>query len=301
MPTIPSFDLGNGVAMPALGYGVFQIDPAATCQAVSQALDCGYRLIDTASAYHNEQGVGETLARWMAEGRLARDEVFVTTKVWVTQFGLEETHRAVAGSLRRLGLEYADMILLHFPVPSAFEKTLAAYRALEAEQADGRIRAIGVCNFHVHHLQKLMEQCRLVPAVNQVELHPCFNQAALMAFHAQHGIVTQAWSPLGAVMQYDPASLDRPRRLLDEPVLGELARACGKSPAQVVLRWHMQRGVAVIPKSVHRERMVENLDIFDFVLSDEAMARINALDSGQRAALDPDLVTMDTYPNTIED
>ncbi len=301
MSSIPSFQLNSGVAMPALGYGVFQIDPATTCEAVCQALDCGYRLVDTASAYHNEQGVGEALARWMVEGRLTRDEIFVTSKVWVTQYGDEETHRAVASSLRRLGLEYADMILLHFPVPSAFEKTLAAYRALEAEQADGRIRVIGVCNFHVHHLQKLMEQCRLVPAVNQVELHPCFNQAALMAFHAQHGIVTQAWSPLGAVMLYDAASLDKPRRLLDEPVLKEVAKACGKSPAQVVLRWHIQRGVAVIPKSVHRERMAENLDIFDFVLSDEAMDRINALNCGQRGALDPDLVTMDTYPNTIED
>ena len=287
----PQIVLNNSVRMPQIGFGVFQI-PAQDCVGVVKtALQAGYRLLDTAQTYCNEREVG----RGIRESGLAREEVFVTTKVWVTEYGKEKTRRSLDASLERLGLDYVDMVLLHFPVPHVFERTIEAWQDLEKELANGRVRAIGVCNFHIPHLERLMDACTVVPAVNQVELHPYFSQESLMDFHARHGIATQAWSPLGAVMIYDAAGISEPVHVLQDETLCALAQRYGKSPAQIVLRWHLQRGVAIIPKSVHEERIRQNLDILDFALSDEDMALVNGLNRNMRGALDPDMVRVDTY------
>ncbi len=291
MNTSPTLLLNNGVAMPQVGFGVFQIDAAICAETVRTALQTGYRLLDTAQTYCNEREVG----RGIRESGIARQDIFVTTKVWVTEFGADRTRASVTASLERLGLEQVDLFLLHFPVPHVFERTIEAYKALEQEVRDGRVRAIGVCNFHAHHLQRLLDACDTVPAVNQVELHPYLNQQELMAVHARLGIVTQAWSPLGAVMLYDGSGGNGPQHVLKDPVICALAAKYGKSPAQVVLRWHVQRNVSIIPKSVHAERIRENLDIFDFALAPEDMDAINALNRNIRGALDPDVVRVDTY------
>ena len=235
--------------------------------------------------FGNEREVG----RGIRESGLARSDIFVTTKVWVTEYGKEKTRRSLDASLERLGLDYVDMVLLHFPVPHVFERTIEAWQDLEKELA------IGVCNFHIPHLERLMDACTVVPAVNQVELHPYFSQESLMDFHARHGIATQAWSPLGAVMIYDAAGISEPVHVLQDETLCALAQRYGKSPAQIVLRWHLQRGVAIIPKSVDEERIRQNLDILDFALSDEDMTLVNGLNRNMRGALDPDMVRVDTY------
>ncbi|MFI1095629.1 aldo/keto reductase [Streptomyces sp. NPDC020917] len=257
--------------MPQLGFGVFQVPDDETAAAVGAALDAGYRSIDTASVYGNETGVGRALA---ASG-LPREELFVTTKVWNADQGHDSTLRAFDASLARLGLDHVDLYLIHWPAP-AQDRYLDTWRALRALLADGRVRAIGVSNFQPAHLRRLIEDGGVVPAVNQVELHPGLQQRELRAVHAEFGIVTEAWSPLAQ------------GALLDEPALAAIARKHGRTPAQVVLRWHLQLGTVVIPKSVTPARIRENLDVFGFALDDADLAAIAGLDRGLRTGPDPD-------------
>ena len=261
-PVIP---LNNGVEMPAIGLGVFQTPPDATTAAVEEALRLGYRHVDTAAAYGNEREVGEGIRR----SGLARDEVFIETKVWISDYGYDETLHAFDKSAGKLGVEQIDLLLLHQPLPSAFDRTLGAYRALEALLADGRVRAIGVSNFMPEHLDRLLAEASVVPAVNQIELHPYFQQTALQRLHAEHGILTQAWSPIGGITSYRGGE----RSTFDDPTLQEIAGRHGKTPAQVMLRWHLDEGRSAIPKSVRPERIAENFDVFDFALSPEERRR----------------------------
>lgn len=271
MSKVPSITLNNGIAMPQLGYGVWQIEDDQAFTAVGQALEAGYRSIDTAAIYGNEEGTGKALA---ASG-LPREELFVTTKLWNGDQGHDATLRAFDTSLTKLGLEYVDLYLIHWPLPSQ-ETYVDTYRALEKIQAGGRARAIGVSNFLPGHLERLLGETSVVPAVNQIELHPQFQQAESRAFHARHDIATEAWSPLG-----------QGKGLLEHATLAELAAKHGKTPAQVVLRWHLQLGNVVIPKSVTPSRIAENIDVFDFSLDDTDLATLAALDSGNRLGPDP--------------
>jgi diketogulonate reductase-like aldo/keto reductase len=283
----PRITLNNGVELPALGLGVFQSPPAETVTAVEAALTAGYRLIDTAAAYFNEREVGKGLRR----SGIPRDEVFIETKVWISDYGYDATLHAFDKSARKLGVDQLDLLLLHQPLSSAFDRTLAAYRALETLLADGKVRAIGVSNFMPQHLDRLLAAASVVPAMNQVEVHPYFQQTALQRVHAAHGIATQAWSPIGGVVAYG----GREKTTFDDPTLLEIARQCGKSAAQVMLRWHLQKGRSAIPKSVKPERIAANFDVFDFELTGEQVAAIDALDTGVRGGPDPDSITLDNY------
>ncbi|MER6195762.1 aldo/keto reductase [Streptomyces sp. NPDC001586] len=251
---------------------MWQIPDGDAESLVGTALEAGYRGIDTATSYRNERGVGAAVA---ASG-IPRDEMVVTTKLWNSDHGTDEALRAFDASLERLGMDRVDIYLIHWPLPLR-DRYLETWRVLEKLHAEGRIRAIGVSNFTAGQLRRLMDCCDMVPAVNQVELHPGFQQAQLREFHAAHGIATQAWSPLGSG-----------QGLLDLPVLGEIARAHGRSPAQVVIRWHLQLGNLVIPRSSAVARIRENFDVFDFSLNEHEMARIASLDTGQRQGPDPD-------------
>ncbi|MGW0604965.1 aldo/keto reductase [Streptomyces sp. NPDC002640] len=270
-PSVPTVTLNNGVTVPQLGFGVFQVPDEETTAAVTAALAAGYRSIDTAAIYGNEAGVGKALA---ASG-IAREELFVTTKLWNTDQGYDATLRAFDESLAKLGLDHVDLYLIHWPTP-ARDLYLDTWRAFERLAADGRIRAAGVSNFQPAHLRRLLDHSSLVPAVNQVELHPGLQQAELRAVHAELGIATEAWSPLaqGAVLE-------------DEAVV-TLARRYDRSPAQIVLRWHLQLGNIVIPKSVTPARIAENIDVLGFTLTEEEMASLAALDRGLRTGPDPD-------------
>lgn len=292
----PLIQLNNGVEMPLVGFGVFQIDPKDTASATLAAFKAGYRLIDTAAAYHNEREVGEAVTK----SGLNRSEIFVTTKLWVKDYGYGTALKAFDLCFSKLNLAYVDMVLLHFPIPSDFANTVGAYKALEREMKNGRVKAIGVCNFHEKHLEALLAETDTVPAVNQVELHPYFSQKRLIQAHQRLGIVTQAWSPLGGVNVYDAATPGKPRFVLEDPVITAIAEKRGKSPAQIVLRWHVQQGISIIPKSVHLERIKQNMDIFDFELTTEEMKAIDGLNTGIRAALDPDTITRDTYATVVE-
>ncbi|HEY3895295.1 MAG TPA: aldo/keto reductase [Pseudonocardiaceae bacterium] len=265
-----SITLNNNVQIPQLGFGTFQVPPRDTERAVSTALEAGYRSIDTAAIYGNEEGVGAAIA----SSGLARDEVFVTTKLWNDDHGYDEALRAFEASSRRLGLDTVDLYLIHWPMPAA-DRYVESWKALEKLAADGRARAIGVSNFDVEHLQRLFAETATVPAVNQVELHPQLPQADLRAVHAEHGIATEAWSPLaqGAV--------------LSTAVITRLAERHGVTSAQVVLRWHLQLGNIVIPRSVNPQRIQENLDVFGFELSADELAAIANLENGQRVGLTP--------------
>jgi 2,5-diketo-D-gluconate reductase A len=290
--TVPAIILNNGVAMPALGFGVFQTPPAETRTAVAEALRVGYRHIDTAAAYGNERGVGEALA---ASG-LARSDVFIETKIWINDYGYDETLHSFDKSAGKLGVEQIDLLILHQALPSAFERTLAAYRALETLLADGRVRAIGVSNFMPHHLEKFLPEIDIVPAVNQIEVHPYFQQRELQALNEKHGILTQAWAPIGGITFYRPGFS---RSTLEDPVILDIARSHGKSAAQVMIRWGVQERRSVIPKSVRPERIAENFDVFDFELSAEQLAAIDALDADQRGGPDPDLITLENFSRDI--
>jgi diketogulonate reductase-like aldo/keto reductase len=283
--------LNNGLEMPILGLGVFQTPPEVTTAAVEEALRLGYRHIDTAAAYGNERGVGEGIRR----SGVARDEVFVETKVWISDYGFEATLHAFDKSARKLGVDQLDLLLLHQPLSSRFDLTLDAYRALEKLLADGKVRAIGVSNFMPEHLERLLAETPVVPAVNQIEVHPYFQQAELQRVHAEHGIVTQAWSPIGGITSYGGGE----KSAFDDPTLLEIARQHGKSAAQVMLRWHLQEGRSAIPKSTRPERIAENFDVFDFELSGEQLAAINALDTGVRGGPDPDSITLENYGREI--
>ena len=274
---VTEIELNNGVKMPALGLGVYQTPPDETAEAVAAALRVGYRHIDTAAAYMNEQSVGEGIR---ASG-VDRDEIFVETKVWVSDFGYDETMHAYEKATAKLGLAVIDLLILHQPLESQFERTVAAYKALEQLLADGRVRAIGVSNFQPKDLADLQAQTSIVPAVNQIELHPYAQQRELQKLHADLGIVTQAWSPLGGITFYQGLGHgEGAKSTLEEPVLHDIAGAHGKSAAQVMLRWHLQQGRSAIPKSVKPERIAENFDVFNFELSAEDLARIDALDTG---------------------
>ncbi|WP_431904627.1 aldo/keto reductase [Amycolatopsis thermoflava] len=280
----PMITLNNGVQMPALGLGVFQASVDETADAVVSALQSGYRLIDTAAAYGNEREVGEGVA---ASG-VDRSEVFVTTKLWLDDYGYDSALRAFDTSLAKLGLEYLDLYLLHWPVPSTFERTVASYRAAEKLLADGRVRAIGVCNHNPDHLHDLIDRTEVVPAVNQVELHPYFIQQAVREANTEYGVVTQSWSPLGGVNVYWDGGRKAADNPLAHPVITEIAARYGKMPAQVILRWHLQHGLSAIPKSVKAHRIAENFDVFDFRLTADEVAAIDAIDTGERGGPDPD-------------
>jgi len=263
--------LNDGHTIPQLGLGVYKIPEALAAGAVEIALEAGYRHVDTAALYANERGVGEGLARVA----LPRNEVFVTTKVWNADHGYDETLRAFDESLAKLGLDYVDLYLIHWPAPRQ-DRYIDTYRALETLRADGRARSIGVSNFHTHHLDRLLAETDIVPAVNQVELHPWLQQTEVRAYNAAHGILTEDWSPLAR------------GRAIGNNTLDAIGARYGKSAAQVVLRWHIELGNVVIPKSVTPSRIRENLDVFDFTLDAADHATIRALDAGERTGKDPD-------------
>jgi len=267
---IPSLVLHDGVEMPQLGFGVFQVPPEDTQAVVEEALAAGYRHIDTAAAYRNEKGVGAAIAA----ASVPREEVFVTTKLWNSQQGHDSALEAFDGSLGRLGFEYADLYLIHWPVPTE-DRFVETWRAFERIRDEGRVRTIGVSNFRVDDLQRLERETETRPTVNQIELHPRHQQAELRAWHAEHDVATEAWSPLAQ------------GALLDEPAIVAISERHGKTPAQAILRWHIQLGNVVIPKSATPRRIRENLEIFDFELSVEEMGEIGALDAAERIGPDP--------------
>lgn len=269
--TQPHFALNNGVTLPQIGFGVYQTPPEETMVAVQAALEVGYRHIDTAAAYGNEKGVGEALRR----SGLDRSDVFVETKVWVTDYGYDQTLHAFEKASAKLGLEQIDLLILHQANPTEFDKTIASYKALETLLADGKLRAIGVSNFLPVRLERLLNETEVVPTVNQIEVHPYTQQRELQDFNRAHGILTQAWSPIGGLRTYSNG--DTP---LTNPTIVAIGEAHGKSPAQVMLRWHIQEGRQVIPKSVKPARIAENFDVFDFELSGDELAAIDALEQG---------------------
>ncbi len=262
--------LHNGVEMPWFGLGVFKVkEGSEVVESVKAALKNGYKSIDTAAVYKNEEGVGQALK----EAGVAREELFITTKVWNSDQGYESTLQAFETSMEKLGLDYLDLYLIHWPVEGKYKET---WKALEKLYKDGRVRAIGVSNFHVHHLKDLMADAEIKPMVNQVEYHPHLAQRELMEFCKAEGIQMEAWSPL------------KQGELLSEPTIVEIANKHGKSPAQIILRWDLQTGVVTIPKSIKEHRIIENADIFDFELSSEDMDRLNSLNKDERVGPDPD-------------
>lgn len=267
---VPPIVLNDGSLIPQLGFGVFQVPPDQVFDTVTAALRAGYRSIDTAAAYENEEGTGRAIRHF----GLPRDEVFVTTKLWNSEQGYESTLRACAASLDRLGLEYLDLYLIHWPVPAA-DKFVDTFRAFQRLKADGRVRSIGVSNFRVTDLERVVAETGETPSVNQIELHPRLVQRELREYHAEHAIATEAWSPLGQ------------GTLLGDPVITRIAGEVDRSPAQVIIRWHLQLGNIVIPKSVTPERIEQNFDVFGFELSAEQMNAITGLDSGTRTGADP--------------
>jgi diketogulonate reductase-like aldo/keto reductase len=292
MDSMETRTLNNGVVMPALGFGVFQTPPNETRDAVRAALDSGYRLIDTAAAYANERQVGEAVR----DSHVSRSEVFLETKIWISDYGYDETLHGFEKSARKLGVDHIDLLLLHQAVPSAFDRTLEAYRALETLLAGGKVRAIGVSNFMVEHLTTLLERSKVVPAVNQIEVHPYFAQREVQEFAGAHGILTQAWSPIGGITFYRDGGHGS---TLDAPVIGAIAQAHGKSPAQVMLRWGLQEGRSVIPKSTKPTRIAENIDVFDFQLSADEISAIDGLDTGRRGGPDPSAITLEAFGRDI--
>ena len=268
---VPTVRLNDGREIPQLGFGVFQVPPAETEAAVTRALEVGYRHIDTAAAYRNEAGV----ARAIAAVGLDRSEVFITTKLFNDDHGREQAQRAFAASLERLETDYVDLYLIHWPVPNE-DRYVETWQALEEVHREGRARSIGVSNFNLEHLERLGSETETVPAVNQVELHPYLAQRELRAYQRDHGIATEAWSPIG-----------QGGDVLDDPAIGAIAESHDRSPAQVIIRWHLQSGNIVIPKSVTPDRIAENFRAFDFELSDAEMAQIDRLDRGERLGPDP--------------
>ncbi|GAA2438723.1 aldo/keto reductase [Streptomyces mauvecolor] len=271
MSKVPSITLNNGVEMPQLGFGVWQVPDDEATKAVATAIESGYRSIDTAAIYDNERGTGKAVA---ASG-VAREDLFVTTKLWNSEQGYDSTLRAFDASLDKLGLDYVDLYLIHWPVP-AKDAYVDTYAAFEKIYADGRAKAIGVSNFQPVHLERLLGETSVVPAVNQIELHPQLAQAEARALHAKHSIATEAWSPLGSG-----------RGLLEVPTVVAIAQKHGRTAAQVVLRWHLQIGNVVIPKSVTPSRIKENIDVFDFELDADDLAALAALDEGKRLGPNP--------------
>ena len=291
--TIPTLTLNNGVEIPAIGLGVFQTPPDETTAAVEAAIATGYRHVDTAAAYANEREVGEAIRR----AGIDRSEVFIETKVWISDYGYEETLHAFDKSARKLGVDRIDLLILHQALPSAFDRTIGAYKALERLLADGKVRAIGVSNFMPQHLNQLLEATSVVPAVNQVELHPYFTQPDVQAADAEHQILTQAWSPIGGITSY--RGTDGARSTFEDPTIADIAKQHDKTPAQVMLRWHLQRGRSVIPKSTKPERIAENFAVFDFDLSPDQLDALDGLDKGVRGGPEPEAVTLEAFGREI--
>jgi diketogulonate reductase-like aldo/keto reductase len=289
---VPHITLNNGVEMPAIGLGVFQTPPDETRSAVAAALDAGYRHIDTAAAYGNEREVGEAVRA----ADLERAAVFLETKVWISDYGYDQTLHAFDKSAGKLRVDQIDLLILHQALPSDFDKTLEAYRALETLLKDGKVRSIGVSNFMVEHLTKLLAKAEVVPAVNQIELHPYFQQPEVQALNAEHGIVTQAWSPIGGITFYREGEHTS---TLEDPTIVAIAEAHSKSAAQVMLRWHLQEGRSIIPKSTKPHRIAENFDVFDFELTADELAAIDGLDTGNRGGPEPDAITLESFGREI--
>ncbi len=276
MTSIPSLTMNDGSTIPQLGFGVFQIPEDETESAVTTALQTGYRLIDTAQGYRNEEGVGAAIAK----SDIPRDELYITTKLTNSEQGYDSTLKAFDESMVKLGIDVLDLFLIHWPQPM-FDQYVDTWKAFEKLQEEGRIRSIGVSNFNIDHLERLAQESSVVPAVNQIELHPEFPQEELRAYHAEHGILTEAWGPLG-----------QGKGLLEKAQIAELADTLGRTPAQVVLRWHLQIGNVVIPKSVTPERIRENFQIVDFELDDDQMKRLEELNTGRRLGSDPRTMDM---------
>jgi 2,5-diketo-D-gluconate reductase A len=272
MATVPTITLNNGVEIPQLGFGVYQVKPEETAQAVQTALEIGYRHIDTAEMYRNEAGVGEGIRN----SGVPREEVFVTSKLNNGFHAHDDALKAFDGTLEALGSDYVDLFLIHWPLPGIDVDYVETWKALEEIYESGRAKSIGVSNFNAHHLRKLHGETEVVPAVNQIEVHPYLAQDELRAFNAQHQIATEAWSPIAQ------------GKVLDDPTILRVAERYGKTASQVTLRWHVQRGDIVFPKSVTRSRVEENFDIFDFELSEDDLREITALDRNERTGPDPD-------------
>ncbi|GAA1434278.1 aldo/keto reductase [Microlunatus lacustris] len=292
MPDVTTLTLNNGVTLPALGLGVFQTPPDETRDAVTSALAAGYRHIDTAAAYGNERQVGEAVAA----SDLERSEVFIETKIWISDYGYDQTLHGFEKSARKLGVDQIDLLILHQALPSEFDKTLGAYKALEKLLADGKVRAIGVSNFMVDHLTRLLDVATVVPAVNQIEVHPYFQQREVQDFGSKHGILTQAWSPIGGITFYRDS---QHTSTLEDPVITDIAAAQGATPAQVMLRWHLQQGRSVIPKSTKPHRIAENIDVFNFELTTQQMSAIDGLDTEQRGGPEPEAITLENFGRPI--
>ena len=276
--SVPDITLNDGNTIPQLGFGVFQIDPGETAETVARAFEVGYRHIDTAEGYGNEAGVGEAVR---ASG-LPRDEVFVTSKLDNSEHRPDDARRAFDTTLSELGLDHVDLFLIHWPLPTLYDGDyVSTWKTLEEFKADGRARSIGVSNFQVDHLERLAAECDVVPAVNQIELHPYLLNEAVRAHGEAHGIATEAWSPIAQ------------GEVLDDPAIAEIAERAGRSPAQVVLRWHIQRGSIVFPKSSTPERIEENFRLFDFELDDDAMEQLSSLDRGEEGRTGPNPDTFD--------
>jgi 2,5-diketo-D-gluconate reductase A len=271
MSAVPDITLNNGVTIPQLGFGVFQIKPEDTKQATLAALEVGYRHIDTAQMYGNEKEVGEAVR----ESGVDRDDIFVTSKLNNSSHAYDDALGAFDQTLKALGFDYLDLFLIHWPLPKVGDY-VETWKAMEEIYGSGRVKAIGVSNFQRHHLRRLFDETRTVPAVNQIEVHPYLAQDDLRAFDAQNGILTEAWSPIAQ------------GKVLEDPTLVKIGEAHDKSPAQVTLRWHIQRGDIVFPKSVTRSRVEENFDVFDFELSDDQMQEVTGLDRDERIGPDPD-------------
>lgn len=279
--TVPSITLNDGHTIPALGYGVYQVPPEDTAAAVKTAIEIGYRHIDTAQMYGNERGVGQGVR----DAGIDRGRVFITSKLNNGFHSPDNARRSFDDTLRELGTDYVDLFLIHWPLPTRYNGDfVSTWTTLEGFKADGRARSIGVSNFAIHHLQELARETATVPAVNQIEVHPYFTNDIVRAYGTEHGIATQAWSPIarGAV--------------LGDPVVIRIAKAAGVHPAQVVLRWHIERGDIVFPKSVHPQRMKENFEIFDFELTDEEIEALTALDKGEDGRRGPHPDTFDWIP-----
>lgn len=280
--TVPSIKLNDGTTIPQLGFGVFQIDPADTVEAVTTALEVGYRHIDTAEMYGNEKEVGEALR----SSGIAREEVYVTSKLNNGFHRPEDAERAFEKTLSDLGLDKIDLFLVHWPLPTRYDGDLVStWRTMASFVEDGRAASVGVSNFQPAHLQRIVDETGVVPVINQVEVHPYFTNEEVRAANAEHGIATEAWSPIAQ------------GGVLDDPVISEIAEAKGKSTAQVTLRWHIERGDIVFPKSVTRSRVEDNFDLFDFSLTDDEVARISALDKGEAGRTGPNPDTFDYIPD----
>ncbi|WP_333619175.1 aldo/keto reductase [Dietzia sp.] len=294
MTLVPEFTLPGDVKIPAIGFGVYQTPPEETVASVERALQVGYRHIDTAAAYGNERQVGEAIRN----SGLDRDDVFIETKVWVTDYGYDETLHAFSKAAGKLGVDTIDLLLLHQPIADDFDRVVAAYTALEKLLDEGAVRAIGVSNFTPAQLEKLDAATKVTPAVNQVELHPYFTQLEQRDADARRGILTQAWSPIGGITKYRDGGAPG-RVAFEDPVLLDIAEAHGKTPAQVMLRWHLQQGRQVIPKSTNPGRIAENFEVFDFELAVRELTAIDDLDTGKRSGPDPEQPQPAFFENEI--